>query len=119
MEWTAYFTEGVPHESLADLLIALDARELPHTRSGSSPTLTREDIREMIGSMDDVLRTVRGADSDAKLEVYRALGLRLTFDDETQTVLAETRPAPPVYLVNVSEGGLEPPRPIKGTSTSS
>ncbi|MET9296598.1 DUF317 domain-containing protein [Streptomyces sp. NPDC003077] len=28
-EWNAYFTTGVPHEVLADLLVALDARELP------------------------------------------------------------------------------------------
>jgi hypothetical protein len=28
-EWNAYFTSGVPHEALSDLLIALDAREAP------------------------------------------------------------------------------------------
>ncbi|MFE0255743.1 DUF317 domain-containing protein [Streptomyces sp. NPDC059010] len=30
-EWNAYFTAGVPHEALSDLLIALDAREAPDT----------------------------------------------------------------------------------------
>jgi hypothetical protein len=30
-EWNAYFTSGVPHEALADLLVALDAREAPDT----------------------------------------------------------------------------------------
>jgi Domain of unknown function (DUF317) len=30
-EWNAYFTAGVPHEALADLLIALDARNEPAT----------------------------------------------------------------------------------------
>ncbi|WP_369173517.1 DUF317 domain-containing protein [Streptomyces sp. R28] len=30
-EWNAYFTVGVPHEALSDLLIALDAREAPDT----------------------------------------------------------------------------------------
>lgn len=29
MEWNAYFTTGVPHEVLADLLVAIDAREAP------------------------------------------------------------------------------------------
>ncbi|WP_329219711.1 DUF317 domain-containing protein [Streptomyces sp. NBC_01485] len=29
-EWNAYFTAGIPPEALADLLIALDAREAPH-----------------------------------------------------------------------------------------
>ncbi|MFJ2215031.1 DUF317 domain-containing protein [Streptomyces sp. NPDC101062] len=28
-EWNAYFTTGVPYEAVADLLIALDAREVP------------------------------------------------------------------------------------------
>ncbi|MHA5053750.1 SPDY domain-containing protein [Streptomyces sp. SD15] len=28
-EWNAYFTTGVPYEALADLLVALDAREAP------------------------------------------------------------------------------------------
>ncbi|WP_405985245.1 DUF317 domain-containing protein [Streptomyces sp. NBC_00872] len=28
-EWNAYFTTGVPYEVLADLLVALDAREAP------------------------------------------------------------------------------------------
>lgn len=28
-EWNAYFTAGVPHEALADFLLALDAREAP------------------------------------------------------------------------------------------
>jgi hypothetical protein len=28
-EWNAYFTSGVPYEALADLLVAIDAREVP------------------------------------------------------------------------------------------
>lgn len=28
-EWNAYFTAGIPHEALTDLLVALDAREAP------------------------------------------------------------------------------------------
>ncbi|WP_412566383.1 DUF317 domain-containing protein [Streptomyces europaeiscabiei] len=28
-EWNAYFTAGIPYEALADLLVALDAREAP------------------------------------------------------------------------------------------
>ncbi|WP_234477658.1 DUF317 domain-containing protein [Streptomyces sp. MBT65] len=29
--WNAYFTTGVPYEVLADLLMAIDAREAPDT----------------------------------------------------------------------------------------
>jgi len=28
-EWNAYFTTGVPHEALTDLLVTLDTREIP------------------------------------------------------------------------------------------
>ncbi|WP_341846334.1 DUF317 domain-containing protein [Streptomyces regalis] len=28
-EWNAYFTTGVPHEAVTDLLVALDARDMP------------------------------------------------------------------------------------------
>ncbi|MGY1499644.1 DUF317 domain-containing protein [Streptomyces sp. QTS52] len=30
-EWNAYFTTGIPYEALADLLLAIDAREAPDT----------------------------------------------------------------------------------------
>ncbi len=35
------------------------------------------------------------------------------------TALPQVRPRIPVGVMDVSEGGLEPPRPLKGTSTSS
>jgi hypothetical protein len=38
-EWDAYFTAGVPHEALADLLLALDAREAPDTGFESTETV--------------------------------------------------------------------------------
>jgi hypothetical protein len=38
-EWNAYFTTGVPYEALADLLVAIDAREAPDTDFGGAETV--------------------------------------------------------------------------------
>jgi hypothetical protein len=38
-EWNAYFTTGVPYEALADLLVALDAREALDTDFGRAETV--------------------------------------------------------------------------------
>ncbi len=80
--------------------------------------LSRTEIKNVIDALDGLLAILGRADPADKADVYRQLGLRLTYDHQTQTVLAESRPAPDGVLI-VSEGGLEPPRPIKGTSTSS
>ncbi len=82
-------------------------------------TVSREEIRGIVEGFGGLLALLRQADPANKAEFYRRLGLRLTYDHETRMVLAETRPAPSVCAKVVSEGGLEPPRPIKGTSTSS
>ncbi|MFE9566954.1 DUF317 domain-containing protein [Streptomyces sp. NPDC006692] len=38
-EWNAYFTPGVPYEALADLLLAIDAREMPDAGFGGPETV--------------------------------------------------------------------------------
>jgi hypothetical protein len=48
-----------------------------------------------------------GADPADKAEVYRELGIRLTYHHTEHTVLAETRPTSSVGVVSVSEGGLD------------
>jgi hypothetical protein len=54
------------------------------------------------------------------LNVYQNLGLRLTYEPAKQLVRAEAQLDPhKLGIRSVSEGGLEPPRPLKGTSTSS
>ncbi len=81
--------------------------------------LSKAQIAELIDGLGGWITVLRRAEPGEKLEVYRRLGLKLTFDHVTRTVVAETKPQPPVGVVVVSGGGLEPPRPIKGTSTSS
>ncbi len=80
--------------------------------------MSKEQIRDVVDALGGLLKVLQRAEPEDKAEVYRQLGLTLTYDHETQKVLAETQPAP-MGVVRVSEGGLEPPRPIKGTSTSS
>jgi hypothetical protein len=92
--------------------------QLDH-RNGTGRRMTKEEIRALVQTLGGLVNVLRHADPADKGEVYRQLGLSLTYDDHTETVLAETRPTSSVGLVFVSEGGLEPPRPIKGTSTSS
>ncbi len=71
--------------------------------------------------MIDVLRDAK---PETKRQTYAALGLRCDYNHAQRKM--QVRIAPDLHsLANnvgewvVSEGGLEPPRPIKGTSTSS
>ena len=52
-EWNAYFTAGVPHEALADLLVALDAREKPDAGfEGPETVLTALSARGWLREVD-------------------------------------------------------------------
>ncbi len=57
----------------------------------------------------------------ATIEAHDALGITISHEHATRTATVRSRPSSPYRqaLCVVSEGGLEPPRPIKGTSTSS
>jgi site-specific DNA recombinase len=68
--------------------------------------MCKEQIRDAVDALGGLLKVLRRADPEDKAEVYRQLGLTLTYDHETQKVLAETQPAPMCLMV-VSEVGLE------------
>ena len=61
-----------------------------------------------LGGLLDVLRT---ADANDKCELYRELGVSITYQHPERVVVIEAMPRLPVDLMTVSEGGLEPPRP--------
>ncbi len=86
---------------------------LDRARQPSSPRrrMTRQEIKDLVDALGGLLTVLDKADPEDKTEVYQQLGLRLTYDHETQTVLAEAAPRSSVCVVSVSEGGLEPPRP--------
>lgn len=100
-------------EAAAAQLTAMEAE------AKARPTLSRNEIRQLVKSFGGLIKILRAADPADKLEVYRQLGLKMTYNHETRVVVAEVQPPPPVCVMVVSGGGLEPPRPIKGTSTSS
>ncbi len=82
--------------------------------------LPREKIARIVDAVGNMAEALRNADNGQKNRLYRALGVRMTYEPVQRKMLVEI--APDQHSVGewvVSEGGLEPPRPIKGTSTSS
>lgn len=100
-------------EYVTNQIAALEPQKATHRK------MTQKEIEQLTTSIGGLPAVLRKAYPTDNLEVYRQLGLKLTFDHTTRTVVAEANPQPPVGVVVVSGGGLEPPRPIPGTSTSS
>jgi site-specific DNA recombinase len=67
--------------------------------------LNAEGIKQLVDSLGGLIEVLQKADPDDKLELYRQLGLKLTYDHTTRTVLAEANPTPPVGVLVVSGGG--------------
>ncbi|MEU1548279.1 hypothetical protein [Nocardia sp. NPDC005745] len=80
-------------------IAALESQRHPHRR------MTQEEIAGLVDSLGGLVRVIRKADPAEKLELYRQLGLKLTYNHTTRTVVAETSPQPPVGVVVVSGGG--------------
>jgi hypothetical protein len=51
--------------------------------------MTHAEIATLVRALGDILTVLRDADPADKAEVYRQLGLRLTYHPQTQTVHAE------------------------------
>ncbi len=99
---------------------ARKAGAVSELRTPKPRVLSRERIAELVNAAGDTADMLRNADGTQKNRLYRALGLRMTYQAAQRKVLVGI--APDQHSVGakiVSEGGLEPPRPIKGTSTSS
>jgi hypothetical protein len=76
-------------------------------RSVHAHRMSGKEIRVLVDQLGGLLSILREADPTDKLEVYRQLGVKLTYSHEKRVVIAETQPEPPVCVVNVSEGGLQ------------
>ncbi|WP_446215763.1 hypothetical protein [Micromonospora sp. IBHARD004] len=50
--------------------------------------MSRAEITSLVTALGDIATVLRDADPDDKAEIYRQLGLRLTYQPETQTVRA-------------------------------
>ncbi len=86
---------------------------------GTSRRMTREEISTVLAELGDLACVVVQAEAADKSKLYRELGLKLTYRPQKQTVEATVTPGLDMCKRLVSEGGLEPPCPVKGTSTSS
>ncbi len=74
----------------------------------------------MVTALGDLVVMLHDADPrNDKAEVYARIGLRLTYFPQKHLVEAQVQPGLHMCDWLVSEGGLEPPCPAKGTSTSS
>ncbi len=82
--------------------------------------MTKKEIHAMIKPLGSISKVLAAAEPEAKAEVYRNLGLKLTYEPHRALVRVEASLDPhELGIRSVSEGGLEPPRPNMGTSTSS
>ncbi|WP_007516034.1 recombinase family protein [Pseudofrankia saprophytica] len=89
----------------ADAVAALERRGDRHPNRAR---LTRLQIKALVDGFGGLLAILKEADPADKAEVYRELGLKLTYDHETETIMAEARPRSSVCAVSVSEDGLDP-----------
>ena len=66
-------------------------------------------------SLGDMVKVLRHADPADKATIYRHLRLRLTYHPSERRVVAEANPDQDSDVGKwvVSEGGLEPPRPMR------
>jgi hypothetical protein len=69
--------------------------------------LTQAQIKTLVDGLGSLLAVLHRADPADKAEVYQELGLRLTSDRVTNTVLAETQPTATMCAKYVFEGRLE------------
>ncbi len=91
--------------------IEAQLRSLPKVR-----TVSTTEMEDALTQLGGIARLLQVAEPSARQQVYESLGLRLEYDPEGSRLTATL---PRCVSLIVSGGGLEPPRPIKGTSTSS
>lgn len=68
------------------------------------PRFNEEQIIAVVEKLGDVVNALRDAEPEHKLEVYRSLGLHLSYDPKTQTVRASVDLAAHRWDRLVSEG---------------
>lgn len=51
--------------------------------------MTEQEIRSIVGKFADIARVLQDADPDDKAEIFRQLGLKLTYHPRRQLVKAE------------------------------
>jgi site-specific DNA recombinase len=67
------------------------------TRRPRNQRMTSDEIRTIVEALGDIATVLRAADPTDKAEVYRQLGLQLTYQPEQRLVRAEASPEGPKY----------------------
>jgi len=82
--------------------------------ASTTSTVSAEQVAAVISRLADPAAALREAEPTDKAQVYAKLGLQLTYQPATRTVRAEAH-LDPHHMGRrfVSEGGLEPPRPLR------
>ena len=75
-------------------------------------TLSDAEVYAMIDSLGDIGQALNSTNPESMQKLYQQLRLEMTYHAENKTVDVAIRPLGGV--VRVSEGGLEPPRPLIG-----
>lgn len=70
--------------------------------------MTRDEVSTVLTELGDLARVVVQAEAADKAELYRELGLKLTYRPEKQLVEAQVVPGLDMCERLVSEGGAEP-----------
>jgi site-specific DNA recombinase len=72
-------------------------------RSGPRPRMTQQEIKSIVDKFADIARVLIDADPDDKAEIFRQLGLKLTYHPGRQLVKAQIE-APHWYFESVRGG---------------
>lgn len=73
-------------------------------RSKASPRMTEEEIRSVVDKLTDVIHVLSTANADDKSEIFRQLGLRLTYHPGRRIVEAKIEPTPHGFFGGVRGG---------------
>ena len=70
--------------------------------------MNERQISALLDSLGGLLAVLTDADADRKCELYRELGVSMTYQHPERIVLAEATPRLPVDIMDVSEGRVGP-----------
>jgi site-specific DNA recombinase len=98
---TGWIAAATAERANAEADLARHATDQPSTPG----RLSRDEIAALAATIGDALAVLRTADPADKAEVYRQLGLRLTYHPDTQTVAAQA------HLARLPWGNGSCPRP--------
>jgi site-specific DNA recombinase len=68
------------------------------------PRMTEQEIRAVVDKLADIARVLSNADPNDKSEIFRQLGLRLTYHPGRRIVEAKIEPAPHGFFESVRGG---------------